>query len=161
MLKYDFHYVLQKEKNLADYHWHVKQINDKGQLRLSRKALLPNANPEKPSSKQRTTKENAASQKAPDKGTLKQTVNMPKDGLGEVNAEQPNQTSSDPKHVSSDTSNSAEDDALPQKIIKRLVSSGRDEPYANKGRPKKSIGKAVTSVSNKDESSLVNGEAKI
>ncbi|XP_034694858.1 probable polyribonucleotide nucleotidyltransferase 1, chloroplastic isoform X1 [Vitis riparia] len=138
------------------------EINDKGQLRLSRKALLPNANPEKPSLKQRTSsKENAASQKAPDKGTTKKAVNMPKDGLGEVNVELSNDTSSNPKPVSSHTTNSAEGDALPQKIIKRLVSSGRDEPDTNKERPKKSISKAVTSVSNKDESSLVNGEAKI
>lgn len=83
---------------------------------------------------------------------------MAQAGSGEVNVEQSNQTSSNPKPVNSGTRNSAEDDALPQKIS---LSSGRDVPYANKEKPKKSIGKVVTSVSNKDESSLVNGEAKI
>lgn len=80
-------------------------------------------------------------------------MNLKKVGLREVNVEQ---------SMSSHPSNSTEGDALPQKIIKRLVSSGRDEPYTiDKERPKKSISEDVTSVSNKDGGNLVNGEAKI
>uniref|UniRef100_A0A5B6ZTB5 polyribonucleotide nucleotidyltransferase n=1 Tax=Davidia involucrata TaxID=16924 RepID=A0A5B6ZTB5_DAVIN len=131
------------------------EINEKGQLRLSRRALLPDPNPEKPSVKQNTSslaEENAASQKVPDKGTSKKVMNMVKDGLAEVNTEQPKDKSSALEPTNSPQSNSTEDNLLPQeKIVKRLVRSVKDGPYTNKDRSKKS----------KNESNLVNGEAKI
>ncbi|KAA8516905.1 hypothetical protein F0562_017277 [Nyssa sinensis] len=141
------------------------EINEKGQLRLSRRALLPDPNSEKSSAKQNTSnlaKESTASQKVPDKGTPKKVVNILKDGLAEANAERSKSKSSALNPPNSAQSNSTEDNLLPQgKIVKRLVSSVKDGPYTNKERSKKSSSKAVSSISSKNESDLVNGEAKI
>lgn len=137
---------------LFDNYECVIQVNDKGQLRLSRRVLLPNTEPDSPNVKQQTdssTKDIVASQKAPGKGSAKKVVNIPKDGLA-------------PNLESAPESNPSEDDAqLPQKkFIRRLVSPARDRPDTNKDKSKGSS-KAVSSVSSKDENSLVNGEAKI
>ncbi|KAH9728646.1 polyribonucleotide nucleotidyltransferase 1 [Citrus sinensis] len=95
------------------------EVNDKGQLRLSRRALLPEADAENPPVKLPTgdpTKEAAASDKL---------VGSPK-----------------PKGSSS------EDTVLPHKkvkVFKRPASPAKDGPYSNKDRTKKSSGKAVSS----------------
>ncbi|KAH9784675.1 polyribonucleotide nucleotidyltransferase 1 [Citrus sinensis] len=95
------------------------EVNDKGQLRLSRKALLPEADAENPPVKLPTgdpTKDAAASDKL---------VGSPK-----------------PKGSSS------EDTVLPHKkvkVFKRPASPAKDRPYSNKDRTKKSSGKAVSS----------------
>ncbi|XP_050244948.1 polyribonucleotide nucleotidyltransferase 1, chloroplastic isoform X2 [Quercus robur] len=141
------------------------EVNDKGQLRLSRRVLLPNTEPDSPNVKQQTdssTKDIVASQKAPGKGSAKKVVNVPKDGLAEKNIEQLEDKISTPNLESAPESNPSEDDAqLPQKkFIRRLVSPARDRPDTNKDKSKGSS-KAVSSVSSKDEHSLVNGEAKI
>lgn len=141
------------------------EVNDKGQLRLSRRVLLPNTEPDSPNVKQQTdssTKDIVASQKAPGKGSAKKVVNVPKDGLAEKNIEQLEDKISTPNLESAPESNPSEDDAqLPQKkFIRRLVSPARDRPDTNKDKSKGSS-KAVSSVSSKDENSLVNGEAKI
>lgn len=60
------------------------EINDKGQLRLSHRALLPDPSPEKPGPKQRA-KENEAPKRTPAKATSKKYVNVSKDGLGKEN----------------------------------------------------------------------------
>uniref|UniRef100_A0A2N9IN43 Polynucleotide phosphorylase 1 n=1 Tax=Fagus sylvatica TaxID=28930 RepID=A0A2N9IN43_FAGSY len=93
-----------------------------------------------------STKDIVASQKTPGKGSAKKLVNLPKDGLAE----------------SAPESTSSEDDALlPQKkFIRRLVNPARDRSNTNKDKSKSSS-KAVSSVSSKDENSLVNGEAKV
>jgi polyribonucleotide nucleotidyltransferase len=141
------------------------QVNDKGQLRLSRRALLPDADPENPSAKQNTgstTKDTAASQLTPEEGSGKKVVNAPKDGLAEKNIEQPKDKISTPKLASSTKSTATEDAQLPQKkFIRRLVGAARDRSNANKDTSKKSSSKEVSSVSSKDETNLVNGEAKI
>lgn len=143
----------------------VIQVNDKGQLRLSRRVLLPNTEPDSPNVKQQpdsSTKDIVASQKAPGKGSAKKVVNVPKDGLAEKNIEQLGDKISTPNSESAPESNPSEDDTqLPQKkFIRRLVSPARDRPDTNKDKSKSSS-KAVSSVSSKDENSLVNGEAKI
>ncbi|KAH9784682.1 polyribonucleotide nucleotidyltransferase 1 [Citrus sinensis] len=90
------------------------EVNDKGQLRLSRKALLPEADAENPPVKLPTgdpTKDAAASDKL---------VGSPK-----------------PKGSSS------EDTVLPHKkvkVFKRPASPAKDRPYSNKDRTKKSSG---------------------
>ncbi|KDO66051.1 hypothetical protein CISIN_1g002487mg [Citrus sinensis] len=95
------------------------EVNDKGQLRLSRRALLPEADAENPPVKLPTgdpTKDAAASDKL---------VGSPK-----------------PKGSSS------EDTVLPHKkvkVFKRPASPAKDRPYSNKDRTKKSSGKAVSS----------------
>ncbi|XP_059462683.1 polyribonucleotide nucleotidyltransferase 1, chloroplastic [Corylus avellana] len=128
------------------------EVNDKGQLRLSRRALLPDADPENPSAKQKT----------PEEGSGKKVVNAPKDGLAEKNNEEPKDKSSTTKLASSTRSTAAEDAQLPQKkFIRRLVGAAKDRSTTIKDTSKKSSSKEVSSVSSKDETSLVNGEAKI
>ncbi|CAL5431649.1 unnamed protein product [Camellia sinensis] len=139
------------------------EINEKGQLRLSRRALLPDA-PEKPSLKHRTgdlTKENAASQKASDKGTPKKVVNMHKDGLIGGKTEQSADKSSTVKHTGSLRSHSQEDNLPKEKVVKRLDSSAKDGASTIKETPKRSSSKAIGSVSSENKSTLVNGEAKV
>lgn len=130
------------------------QVNDKGQLRLSRRALLPDADPESHGRKQHTgstTRDSVASQKAPEKGSAKR---VPKDGLAEENVEQPKDKPSTHKLSSSPKSTPADDALLPQKKFVRRFDT-------NKEVSKKSSNKAVGSVSSKDKTSLVNGEANI
>ncbi|KAK1583773.1 hypothetical protein Q3G72_026794 [Acer saccharum] len=105
------------------------EVNDKGQLRLSRKALLPET----------------------DDGSAEEKIEQPKDKVGT------------PKFESSPR-NSPEGTLLPQKkvkVFKRVASPAKEGPYINKERTKKSGSKAVSSISSKDRSSLVDGEATI
>ncbi|CAL5435579.1 unnamed protein product [Camellia sinensis] len=139
------------------------EINEKGQLRLSRRALLPDA-PEKPSLKHRTgdlTKESAASQKASDKGTPKKVVNMHKDGLIGGKTEQSADKSSTVKHTGSLRSHSQQDNLPKEKVVKRLDSSAKDGASTIKETPKRSSSKVIGSVSSENKSTLVNGEAKV
>ncbi|KAF7147861.1 hypothetical protein RHSIM_Rhsim03G0049500 [Rhododendron simsii] len=135
------------------------EINAKGQLRLSRRALLPDAPTEKPNLKQQTsdhTKESAASHKAPESGTPKKVVNIEKDGLIGGKTEQPEDRSSTVNRRSSIGSQSVEDNLPGEKVVKRLISSAKDGE-----RPKKSRSKAVSSISDENKSNLVNGEANV
>ncbi|KAB2631667.1 polyribonucleotide nucleotidyltransferase 1 [Pyrus ussuriensis x Pyrus communis] len=102
------------------------EVNEKGQLRLSRKALLPDTGVENASAKQSTGDSNdVASQETSDKDSPKR-------------------------------------EELPQKkFIRRLVSTAKDRPNINKDKTKKSNSKVASSVSSKDENTLVNGEANI
>lgn len=129
------------------------QVNEKGQLRLSRKALLPEPTVEMPSAKQDANDQKTlASQKATDKSNPRRTVNSPKEGVNEEATEK----------LKDKTSDAVEDAAvLQKKVYKRLASSARDGPNVNKDKPKKSSNKVVTGVASEDGSTLVNGEAKI
>ena len=107
------------------------QVNDKGQLRLSRRALLPvpETNSEEPNSKQLngdSAEVIVDSGKASEKSTPKKYVNIPKaDGLAEEKIEQ-----------AKDKSSAVENTLLPRKkVFKRI---------------RKSSSKAVTGVSSKD-----------
>nr|XP_043631737.1 polyribonucleotide nucleotidyltransferase 1, chloroplastic [Erigeron canadensis] len=63
------------------------EINEKGQLRLSRKALLPDQGTDKPNENQSTageTKDSGAPQKYADKSKLRRSSSMPKDKSSEV-----------------------------------------------------------------------------
>lgn len=102
------------------------------------------------------TKESAASNKAPDRGTPKKVVNIEKDGLMGGKTEQPEDRSSTVKNTSSIGSQSVEDNLAVEKVVKRLVSSAKVGE-----RPKKRSSKTVSSISDKNESNLVNGEAKV
>lgn len=129
------------------------EVNEKGQLRLSRKALLPEPTVEMPSAKQDANDQKTlASQKATDKSNPRRTVNSPKEGVNEEATEK----------LKDKTSDAVEDAAvLQKKVYKRLASSARDGPNVNKDKPKKSSNKVVTGVASEDGSTLVNGEAKI
>ena len=118
------------------------QVNDKGQLRLSRRALLPvpEKSPEEPGSTPLTrdpAQVIADSGKASDEGTPKNQMSIPKsDGSSKEKIEQAKDKISGTKLASSSKSNSAESTLLPQKkVFKRI---------------RKSSSKAVTSVSGKD-----------
>ncbi|KAF2288154.1 hypothetical protein GH714_004697 [Hevea brasiliensis] len=129
------------------------EVNEKGQLRLSRKALLPEPTVEKPSAKQdENDQKTLASQKATDKSNPRKTVISPQDGVTEEKTEK----------LKDKTSDAVEDTPVSQKkVYKKLASSTRDGPNVNKERPKKSNNKVVTSVPTKDGNTLVNGEVKI
>ncbi|XP_010266718.1 PREDICTED: probable polyribonucleotide nucleotidyltransferase 1, chloroplastic [Nelumbo nucifera] len=142
------------------------EINEKGQLRLSRRALLPDPNPEKPSGKQRTsgpTKENVSSQTSPDKATTKKIGGTAKSTLIEDGIQQPQEKGAPLKVTNPSKRNtSAQVGLVPEeKVLKRLVSSATDSPSLNKDKQKKSNSKAVSSVAGKDGTDLVKGEANI
>ncbi|KAK6131945.1 hypothetical protein DH2020_034315 [Rehmannia glutinosa] len=131
------------EKRIVRARLLAEFINEKGQLRLSRRALLPEPNPEKPSTKLRSgnpTKESTDSQKAYEKSNKqKNTSSGPNSDVEVDNAEPP------------------EDKSVEDKFVKRLVSSGKD---TDKIRPKKNSSKPVDDISRKNESAVVNGDAK-
>jgi len=113
---------------------HVLQINDKGQLRLSHRALLPDADPDDSNST--------------DKGSLEEVISLTNAGLVEEKTEQNAKVNTRKSRTSSKRS-SEDNSALPsKKFIRR---SSEDKPVTNKDKIKKS--------GNKDESSLVSEEA--
>ncbi|KAB1223301.1 putative polyribonucleotide nucleotidyltransferase 1, chloroplastic [Morella rubra] len=106
------------------------EVNDKGQLRLSRRALLPDADPESHGGKQHTgstTRDSVASQKAPEKGSAKR---VPKDSLAEENVEQPKDKPSTHKLSSSPKSTPADDALLPQKKFVRRFDTNKEPTSA-------------------------------
>ncbi|KAL0453369.1 UNVERIFIED_CONTAM: putative polyribonucleotide nucleotidyltransferase 1, chloroplastic [Sesamum latifolium] len=134
------------------------EINEKGQLRLSRRALLPDPNPEKPSTN--PIKASADSQKTLDKGKPKKTGQ--KKDVEVDDAELPEDKSLDVKVKTHAKSKPAEAISLVEdKFVKRLVSSGKDTPETDKSRPKKNTSKPVVNISGNSENAVINGEAKI
>ncbi|XP_075100008.1 polyribonucleotide nucleotidyltransferase 1, chloroplastic isoform X2 [Nicotiana tabacum] len=124
-----------------------REINDKGQLRLSRRALLPDPEPEKQSAKPRSaslSNDNVVSPKTLDKGKPKKALTVSNDGSASRSAE------------------SLKDKTFPMKLsspgkeaAKRLVSPEKDGP--DKPQTKKSDG----NISSKSGNAVVNGEAKV
>ncbi|ERM93561.1 probable polyribonucleotide nucleotidyltransferase 1, chloroplastic isoform X1 [Amborella trichopoda] len=118
------------------------EINEKGHLRLSRRALLPDPGPDKSSAKPKSSspsKEYSVAQNAsPEKGTKE-----------EENKEEASSRASQPAKVST-----------PEKFIRKLVAA-KDGVNVNKEKQTKSGGKTITSAMAKDEATLVNGEAKV
>ncbi|KAK4272359.1 hypothetical protein QN277_020927 [Acacia crassicarpa] len=109
--------------------------NDKGQLRLSHRALLPDSGPDN------------------------QNVKQDAGESAEQSTEQPKDKTSTPK-VTASRKRSSEDESVLQskKFVKKFVNPAQDKPSANKDKTKKNSKTEVGSVSSKDESSLV-GEA--
>lgn len=131
-----------KWKFCSNYFSSPLQINEKGQLRLSRKALLPDPSPDQPNEDQSNlTKDVDASRKALDKSKPKKILSTMKP-TEEKNAK-----------------NKSTDENLAEKSVKRLGgSSAKDGTYVNKERSKSNSGKPFI---RKNESTLVNGEAKV
>ncbi|XP_073262987.1 probable polyribonucleotide nucleotidyltransferase 1, chloroplastic isoform X2 [Populus alba] len=114
------------------------EVNEKGQLRLSRKALLPEATPEKSSAEHHAT----------DKASPRRIVQAPKDGLAEEYKDKDSA-------VNSPRSDSIKDAPVSKKkVYKGLTSSATEEP-------KKNSAASVSSIASKDEGTLVNGDDKI
>ncbi|XP_068650054.1 LOW QUALITY PROTEIN: probable polyribonucleotide nucleotidyltransferase 1, chloroplastic [Aristolochia californica] len=125
------------------------EINEKGQLRLSHRALLPDASPqEKTGGKQQVSepsKENIPPQSTSNKVTTENVMKVT------VTAKETNPA---PDSISSKTLSK-------EKVTKRMVTSARNGTYSNKERQKKSTSKEVGEVTSTQADSLVNGEAKI
>ena len=120
--------------------------------------MFPDANPDNPNVKQRTgepTEGITTSQKTVDNSSPEKLTNTPKDGLTAEKIED-----STPK-VAVSAKRKAGDDSKPspKKFVRRLVRSAQDKPLSDKDSTK-SNSQEAGSVSNKDESSLVSGEAK-
>ncbi|KAF3442818.1 hypothetical protein FNV43_RR16736 [Rhamnella rubrinervis] len=124
----------------------------------SRRALYPDTNSENANVNQHISdsKDTLASQQTPDKGSTKKIPTVAEADVSDETNKQPE------KSTGSSKSNSGENILVPQKkFIRRLVSPGKDVSHTSKGKAKKSSSKAVSSISSKGKSSLVNGEANI
>ncbi|XP_057785315.1 probable polyribonucleotide nucleotidyltransferase 1, chloroplastic [Salvia miltiorrhiza] len=136
------------------------EINEKGQLRLSRRALLPEPGPEKVSTKQRIgnlNKETTDTQKADEKGKLKKTSSGPKNDVKVDNVELPEDSTLDVKTDDNDKNKTVEAETpMDDKFVKKSISPGKDATETNKSRFKRTSTKSKTS-----ESPVVNGEAKV
>ncbi|XP_004493216.3 probable polyribonucleotide nucleotidyltransferase 1, chloroplastic isoform X1 [Cicer arietinum] len=131
------------------------EINDKGQLRLSHRALLPDADPDNSNSNA-----TAALPDSANNGLSDEATSLTNAGLVEGKTEQTNDNFNTPKGTVSSKRNSEDDSVLPsKKFIRRSVSPSQDKPVANKDKIKKTGNRAVSSVSGKDESSLVGEQA--
>ncbi|KAJ8763151.1 hypothetical protein K2173_025536 [Erythroxylum novogranatense] len=134
------------------------EVNEKGQLRLSRKALLPEASGEKASAEQQVS--DATKSIVPSQRTDSESVTASKDGPVEEKIEQPKGKTNGSKLTNSPRSKKVEDNSLSQRrVYKRAVSSTKDGHDVCKESPKKSSNK-VDSIT-EDGSPLVNGEAKV
>ncbi|XP_068634242.1 probable polyribonucleotide nucleotidyltransferase 1, chloroplastic [Aristolochia californica] len=125
------------------------EVNEKGQLRLSHRALLPDASPqEKTSGKQQVS------------GHSKENM-TPKSNSNKVTTEKVMEVT-----VTAEETNPAPD-SIPgknlsqEKATKRAVTSPRSGTYINKERQKKSTSKEVAEVTYEQVDNLVNGEAKV
>ncbi|OVA16425.1 Exoribonuclease [Macleaya cordata] len=140
------------------------EINDKGQLRLSRRALLPDPSPEK-SVKPRTSspsKESGSSQNALSKGAFRRVVSPPRVEVSEEDMKG-SEDRDTLKATSSRRKISSSQDSLttPEKVVRKPLGPASDDPYINEETHKKNSSEVVSSVTGKDGSSLVNGEARI
>lgn len=129
--------------------WLVLQVNEKGQLRLSRRALLPETSPDKSSSEETSDEGSTKKVMTGTKGNMEEKTVQAKDKAGTTKASSSNKSPS-------------ENTPLPQKkLIRKPVAPGKDRLDTNKEKSRKSGGKPVSSVAGKDEKSLVNKEANI
>lgn len=109
------------------------EVNEKGQLRLSRRALLPDTDPLVPSSKQRTTaapKESSASQRTIANSVVKKVTNTCKDGSVEGKVETARIKAGPQK---APTKRLSEYDVPSRKSVKRAVTAASDGPSINEG----------------------------
>ncbi|EXB68042.1 Polyribonucleotide nucleotidyltransferase [Morus notabilis] len=126
------------------------EVNEKGQLRLSRRALLPETNPD-----------NSSSEETSDEGSPKKVVTIARGNM-EEKTEQAKAKVGTTKARSSNKSSSSENTLLPQKkFIRKPVAPGKGRLDTNKEKVRKSGGKPVSSIAGKDDISIVNKEANI
>ncbi|XP_073277413.1 probable polyribonucleotide nucleotidyltransferase 1, chloroplastic isoform X2 [Primulina huaijiensis] len=130
------------------------EINGKGQLRLSRRALLPDSNTENSGEKQLTVD---LSEENIEKSKRKRVTKA----VEVENAELSDEISVDIEVTRSSKSKSVEANSLMEdKFVKKLVSSAKDAVESERSRPKKSSNKPAISISSKNETAVVNGESK-
>lgn len=120
------------------------EVNEKGQLRLSHRALLPEA---EDGAKQSSTKENIP----PNDGSVPENSLMIRSPLKKVTVSSKEVTSSQERST----------DKNQEKFVRKLVNAARDGSHINKDGQKKSSNKAITGTpTSKNGANLVNGEAK-
>ncbi|KAL5539031.1 hypothetical protein UlMin_043691 [Ulmus minor] len=136
------------------------EVNEKGQLRLSRRALLPDASPE--DSQETSDSNDVSSQETNDEGSPKKVVTVSKGNADEENTRKPKDKMSTTKVPRSRKIKLSNDASTAQKkFIRRLVSPEKGRSETEKVKARKSGSEAGSSVSSKEENSLVNGEASI
>nr|GMC79252.1 probable polyribonucleotide nucleotidyltransferase 1, chloroplastic [Ipomoea batatas] len=125
------------------------EINDKGQLRLSRRALLPNPDPEKPKQQAASpAKDTSVSQKSLEKSKTKSSAS--KDALEMANA-----------NPAKDKNSTLENKKPPKELAKKSISPVKDGQNTDKDKAMKGSDKSAINLSSKSEGALVNGEAKV
>uniref|UniRef100_A0A803Q492 polyribonucleotide nucleotidyltransferase n=1 Tax=Cannabis sativa TaxID=3483 RepID=A0A803Q492_CANSA len=113
------------------------EVNEKGQLRLSRRALLPDT-------------ENSSDSK-----------DSAKENVGDQKTEQSKDNKASTTKGRSSSKSSLSENSPQKKFIRKLVAPNKDNSETNKEKEKKSGSKPLSSISSKDGNSLVNGEANI
>ncbi|KAI5659508.1 hypothetical protein M9H77_28301 [Catharanthus roseus] len=130
------------------------EVNEKGQLRLSRRALLPDSDKDNPGKE--------TSQKASDKNKPKKTSSPAKSASAVENSEMPKgkgkavKLTESPKSKPTENKSESED-----KVVKRLVIPEKEGPNGDKDGLSKSSVEPVMNISSKSASAVVNGEANI
>lgn len=136
------------------------EVNEKGQLRLSRRALLPKTELDKAETNQvssDSTKDGTVSSNSQEEGEPKKTVSSSSDSVatGNVKGKTVSSTISSPQKYSRRA-------LFPEdKATERLVKSSKDGTTVDKDKPKKSSSKSVNNAPSNGESAMVNGEAKV
>uniref|UniRef100_A0A7N0UWQ6 polyribonucleotide nucleotidyltransferase n=1 Tax=Kalanchoe fedtschenkoi TaxID=63787 RepID=A0A7N0UWQ6_KALFE len=131
------------------------EINDKGQLRLSRRALLPDTSSEKadPAQQSGESAYECSVQSASDVDTFKKVLITSKDGSDE--RQQPRRKSSPSRGSTSSRRDLAANNATPQRVFRRSTS---ETPDYNK-EEQRSIVEVDNINASIIKSKLVNGEA--
>ncbi|KAG9452045.1 hypothetical protein H6P81_004949 [Aristolochia fimbriata] len=124
------------------------EINEKGQLRLSHKALLPEASQEKNSAKQQAS------------GPLKENI-APLNTSGKVTSEKVTKIVVTAKEIKPASDSVSSKTLSPENVNKKMVTSAKSGTYINKEKQKKNTGKEVAELAPKQGDNLVNGEAKV
>ncbi|KAF5725748.1 polyribonucleotide nucleotidyltransferase 1 chloroplastic isoform X1 [Tripterygium wilfordii] len=140
------------------------EVNDKGQLRLSRRALLPETVVEKPGGEDAndSSQDTAASHKALVKSKDKKIVNMPKDASAEEKVQHIKANFSSLKQIRTPKDNSGEGTLTPRKkAFKKIATPAKDLPDMSKDMTRNSSSRTTSGMTTKEGSELVNGEAKV
>ncbi|KAK4770120.1 hypothetical protein SAY87_030652 [Trapa incisa] len=130
----------------------LTEVNDKGQLRLSRRALMPDAKPENDNTEQLVngSEDASTSAESSDLDGPKKVVIRLKD----------EPESSEGSMASPKSSSTEQTKLLKKRSVRKATSPAKDRVYVNKEKVKRSSTREVSSNSTKGDT-LVNGEAKI
>ncbi|KAG9140659.1 hypothetical protein Leryth_006860 [Lithospermum erythrorhizon] len=136
------------------------EVNDKGQLRLSRRVLLPEPESDKAGAKQVTsdsTKDNIVSPKSQDKVRPKKPSNSSNIFVPSSNAMDKNGSST----ISSPQKSRSRIPSPEDKATEKHVKSSNDEIAGNKDKLKRSSSKSEIDIPRNGENNMVNGDAKV
>lgn len=124
------------------------EINEKGQLRLSRRALLPDPSPEQSSSKPPSpTKDSASSHSSEGKGVYKKSTGTSKSALAEEDKELSKDSGTPLKATAAFSRISSSQEGIGKKIVR----STTDTSHGKKDGPKKSSTNTVSTIGGKEK----------